>query len=101
MGTCGLADQIRLGSLTEVVGSSPITVNMLCPYKALDHNYSSRPRCIDGYRPCWEGNRFVVEEVESLLYLLIFLILGKKVTQPPKGEIEIRNKTEDTEAVWF
>ena len=32
--------------------------------KAFNHNYSSPPRWINGYRQCWEVNRLVVEESE-------------------------------------
>ena len=31
--------------------------------KALSHNYSFPPRCINGYWQCLEGNKLIVEEV--------------------------------------
>ena len=63
VGMCDLADQCW-ALKRKIVGSSPVTANLLCPLiEPLYHNYSSQPRCINGYRQCWECNRLVVEVV--------------------------------------
>ena len=63
VGACGLADQCWVHE-TEGCGFEPrYGQRVVSLSKALYHNYSSRPRCINGYRQCWEGNRLVVEEV--------------------------------------
>ena len=59
VGACGLADQCWVHK-QKVVGSSPARYGQraVSLSKALYHNYSSRPRCINGYRQCWEGDSY-------------------------------------------
>ena len=42
------------------VASSRLMVSVVSLSKALYHNHSSRLRCVNGYRQCWEGYRLVV-----------------------------------------
>ena len=53
-----------LGLSTEGYESEPhYGQQVVSLSKVLYHNYSSLPRCINGYRQCWEGNRFVMKEM--------------------------------------